>query len=80
MGALIELQGTSQSDEETIINRIIESECTALHEAINNIFMDLCSKCDPAKQCLFSAENLKLLCEFFGPKKGMKSVQFLDLV
>jgi hypothetical protein len=63
------MQGTSQPDEETI-NRIIESERTALQAAINDIFMDLCSKSDLAKLCLFSADNFHLLCEFFGSKQS----------
>ncbi|KAI6184097.1 Non-specific serine/threonine protein kinase [Aphelenchoides bicaudatus] len=68
VGALSELHGTNQPDEETI-NRIIDSERTALQAAINDIFMDLCSKSDLAKQSLFSVDNFRLLCEFFGSKK-----------
>jgi hypothetical protein len=64
-----DLQGTDEPDQE-IVNRIIESERTALQEAVSEIFVNLCGSCNPARQCLFASGNLKLLCEFLGQSKG----------
>ncbi|KAI6188317.1 Non-specific serine/threonine protein kinase [Aphelenchoides besseyi] len=66
----VDFQGTDEPDKDTV-DQIINSERSALQDAISEIFVNLCGASSFVRQTLFANENLQLLCEFFGSNKAV---------
>lgn len=50
--------------------QMVKAEREALHEMVNELFVNLCGSDNVVRQCLFEPENLALLCQFFGHDRG----------
>lgn len=57
---------------------LINFERQALHDTVNELFVNLCASDNHVRQALFDPKNLDLLCQFFGQNGGKLFMPFLE--
>lgn len=68
-GLLSDVQN-DDDESKTSERELIKIERQALQEAVSEIFVNLCGSDNEVRECLFSADSLTKLCDFFGNNRS----------